>query len=218
MADTSDAYTLITGEGHDMEKLGADYANTMKALANEARREARSTVTTKVNAQARQVYAKEVAELKADIVREKTNKPKERSAQAMSNGIVAAKLKEHPEWREDKDKVKKMKNQTLTECRRRAGANKKNVYVELNERKIEAMNAGALSSSNITKVINNCDKDKFKKLAMPRSTNALSKVDQLKIQHLIEASKGKKNGYTIDEIAKLVGCSASTVKKYAKGK
>lgn len=217
MADTNDAYTLITGEGYDMEKIGAEYANTMKAMANEARRESRSTTSTKVNAQAKTVYAKEVAELRADIARAKTNKPKEQTAQAMATAAVQAKLKEHPEWREDKDKVKKMKNQTLTEMRRRVGANKKGVYVRLDARKIEAMNAGALSSSNITAVINNCDKDEFKRLALPRDTNALSASDQLKIRHLVEASKGKKNGYTIDEIAKIVGCSASTVKKYAKG-
>ena len=218
MADTDDAYTLITGEGYDMEKIGAEYANTMKAMANEARRESRSTTSTKVNAQAKTVYAKEVAELKADIAIAKANKPKEQTAQAMATAAVQAKLKEHPEWREDKDKVKKMKNQTLTEMRRRVGANKKGVYVRLDARKIEAMNAGALSSSNIIAVINNCDKDEFKRLALPRGTNALSASDQLKIRHLVEASKGKKNGYTIDEIAKIVGCSASSVKKYAKGK
>ena len=216
MRDTNDAYTLITGEGYPMEKLGANYANTMKDLANQARKAARETSTTKVNPSAREAYAKEVAELKADVARAKTNKPLEQTAQAMAHATVAQKLRDNPSWRDDKDKVKKMKNQTTTEMRRRCRANKKNVYVRLDERKMEAINAGALSSSMITAIINNCDKDQFKKLAMPRKTNALSTSDQMRIKHLVEASKGSKTGYTIEEIAQIIGCSPTTVKKYSK--
>ena len=213
MATVNDAYELITGEGTDMEKLGAEYANTMKAMANEARRESRNTSTTKVNVQARQVYAKEVEELKADIARAKSNKPLEQSAQALAHYTYKKRLEDSPELKEDKDYVKKIKNQTLTEARRRLKANKKNVYVRLDERKIEAMNAGALSSSNITAVINNCDKDQFKKLAMPHKSNELSLSDQLKIKHLSEAYKDRNDG-TLADIAEIVGCSVSTVKKY----
>lgn len=215
MADTNDAYTLITGEGHPMERIAADYANTMKSMANQARKAARETKTTKVNQSAKQAYAKEIAELKADLARAKTNKPREQAAQAVSHGTVAQLLREHPDWKEDKDKVKKMRNQTLSACRKQAGANKKNVYVRIDERKLEAMNSGALSSSMITAIVNNCDKDKFKKLALPRNGNTLSSADQMKIRHLVDASKGSKNGYTIEEIAKIVGCSPTTVKKYS---
>lgn len=43
MAETDNAYTLVSTSRHPMELVYADYANDMKALANAARVEAANT-------------------------------------------------------------------------------------------------------------------------------------------------------------------------------
>ena len=43
MAETDDAYSLVSTKAHPMELVYADYANSMKSLANTARVELKTT-------------------------------------------------------------------------------------------------------------------------------------------------------------------------------
>ena len=64
----------------------------------------------------------------------------------------------------------------------------------------------------MVRILNNTDVDKLKQRAMPRATTNLStaKINTIKAMSA--------SNYTLDEIAKKLGVSTSTVSKYLKGK
>lgn len=213
MAEAKDARALISRDQTAMEVIYANYANSMKQMANDARKELRfNTGSTKVNQQAKEVYSSEVRSLNAKINAAISQKPNERAAQALYSYTVAAQKAAHPENRDDKEWIKKVKNQALTEARRRIGTSKKDRTINITDREWEAIQSGAISSSKINTILANSDKDRLRQLATPRKENAISSTKIARIQHLIAADPNA----TYSEIADQVGVSASTVAKYAK--
>lgn len=217
MAEAKDARELISRDQTAMEVIYANYANSMKQMANDARKELRfNTGSTKVNPQAKQVYSKEVVSLNAKINNALSHKPDERAAQALSSYTIAMQKASHPEkkgpngW--DKEWLKKVKNQSLNEARRRVGTNKKDRKIDITDKEWEAIQSGAISSSKINTILANSDKDRLRQLATPRKENTISSTKIARIQHLIAADPNA----TYAEIADQVGVSASTVAKYAK--
>ena len=209
MKEAKDARELMSsGDGTPIERIYAEHANKLKALANEARREDRSSPSTKVNYQAKEAYKAEVASLDKKINIAMQNKPYERQAQALANAIYTAKCAANPGW--DKDDKKKAKIMSLNQARRQTGANKKSVYIDITPREWEAIQSGAISSSKINTILNNTDEKKFKQLATPRGTTALTPAKIARIQHLLAA------GNTIADVAAQVGVSTSTVSSYSK--
>ena len=63
MAETDDANTLVSKYKHPMELVYADYANSMKSLANKARLEMANTGKIAYDRNARKVYQEEVKSL-----------------------------------------------------------------------------------------------------------------------------------------------------------
>lgn len=204
MAITDDAYTLSSG--HVTEQAYAAYANSMKALANQARKEYLSIKTTETNKTAKATYANEVASLNAKLNTALKNAPKERSAQVIANANVKIKKEANPGM--SPDELKKVKQRELAQARAKVGANKKSVQVEITDKEWEAIQAGAISNSTLTKILNNSDVDKLKERALPRETTQLTatKINMIKAM--------AKSGYTTAEIAERIGKSTSTVNKY----
>ena len=93
MAETDDAYSLISDAKHPMEILYADYANSMKSLANTARKEYISTGNLKYNSESAKKYAKEVSSLSAKLNTALLNSPREREAIRRANVAVENKQK-----------------------------------------------------------------------------------------------------------------------------
>lgn len=113
MAETRDARTLSSGT--PQEEAYADYANTMKALANQARKEMISSGKIAYSASAKQTYQVEVDSLMSKLNVALKNAPRERQAQTMANSIVAAKKKDNPDM--TKAEIKKANQQALTAAR-----------------------------------------------------------------------------------------------------
>ena len=88
MEATNDAFTLSSGS--PMENVYASYANQMKALANEARKESRETGLLQRNSSAAIVYKDEVNSLREKIKKAEAEAPKERQAQALANSWINA--------------------------------------------------------------------------------------------------------------------------------
>ena len=84
--------------------------------------------------------------------------------------------------------------------------------MEITDREWEAIQAGAVSENTLVRILNNTDVDKLKQRAMPRATSTLStaKVNTIKAMSA--------SNYTIEQIARKLGVSTSTVSKYMKGK
>jgi hypothetical protein len=204
MAETRDAHTLSSG--HPIEEAYADYANNMKHMANQARKEMLATGKIAYSASAKATYQKEVDSLMAQLNVALKNAPKERQAQVMANAVVAAKKKDNPDMKPAE--IKKASQQALTAARIAVGA--KREKIKITDRAWEAIQAGAISENQLTKIINNVDIDELRQRATPRATTTLSSAKIGKISAM------NASGYTIAEIAEAVGVSASTVSRYLK--
>ena len=210
MALTNDANTLVFDRTNKKELAYAEYANHLKSLANQARKEAVILDTTKQDKEAAKKYAKEVASLQAKLNYSAKNAPRERYAQIIANNRYKAALEANPELKYDKDKLKKLRNRCLAYGREMSGASGEKRKFNITDSEWEAIENHAITASTMNKIINNVDTKIIREHCTPKATLAISTAQLNKIR----AMASNKGGYTIDEIAKACGVSASTVKKY----
>ena len=208
MAETDDARTLISTADTPMERLYADYANKMKSLANQARKEMVNTGKIAYSSTAKATYQKEVDSLMSKLNQSLLNAPRERQAQLLANAEISAKKKANPDM--SAGDIKKASQQALTKYRNAVGA--KRQLINITDREWEAIQAGAISENTLTKILNNADMDDVRQKATPHSYNTLSTAKINKIKNM-QAS----DNYSLSQIANAVGCSTSTVSKYLKG-
>ena len=202
MAETKDARTLSTGT--PKEEAYANYANKMKSLANQARKEMLNAGKIEYSSAAKNTYKKEVSSLMAKLNVSLMNAPRERHAQTIANAEINAIKKEYPDL--SKEDLKKRKQSALTKARLKVGAERK--LIEIDDKEWEAIQAGAISENKLSQILNHTDLDKIRERATPRSKQTLSNAKISKIAQM------KLSGYTTAEIAKAVGVSSSTVSKY----
>lgn len=208
MAETHDARTLESDYHHPTERLYADFANTCKGLANQARMEMVNTGRLQYNPSAKVAYQPEVSSLMSKINLSEMNRPKERKAQT----LTAARMKETKALDPDltKKEIKKLEQQTLTKARLEVGAHR-NAF-DITNREWEAIQAGAVSDNTLQKILRYADADKLRQLSMPtKQSNEIPNWKLQKIQSM------KSAGYTLEEIKKSTGLSTSTISKYIKG-
>lgn len=207
MFEESDARNLVSKpNGTRMEYLYADYANEMKALGNKARLEAYKTTESIYKESAAKAYKKEVDSLNVKLKKAQQNAPKERQAIVIANSIINAKKAERPELREDKDALKKVRNQALAYGRSQVGAHKQDVLIDITDREWEAIQAGAIRKTRLNEILNNCDSDRLKQLATPKTkSKALTSAQKSRVKAMRNA------GWTIQDIADELGIATSTV-------
>ena len=207
MAYETDARNLMSGpnhEGQPIERVYAKYANDMKALANQARKDALETPLLQTSASAKKVYAKEVESLEEKLRTAKSNAPRERQAQILANEIMRAKRRDDPNM--DAEHIKKQKSLALANAREITGAKKQKI--EITPKEWQAIQSGAISDNKLRQILNNADDKAIKQLAMPRNSKELSSSKQSLIKSM------ESSGYTIAEIAERLDISSSTVSKY----
>lgn len=205
MSLTDDAHSLSSGTV--MEGLYANYANRLKSMANEARKTAIDISPTKVNKTAKETYAAQVSSLNSKLNDSLKNKPLERRAQIIANAIIRAKYDSEM----SDDDYKKLKNQALAAARSKVGASKKDSSIKITPEEWEAIVSGAVSSTQITKILANTDADLVRQYATPRNNNSLTDAKLARIESL------KNSGKTLSEIADATGLSTSTVSKVLRG-
>ena len=202
MAEAKDARTLPSGT--PQEEAYADYANKMKSLANQARKEMVSTGKIEYSASAKAAYQNEVALLNAHLNLSLKNAPRERQAQVIANATVAAKKQSNPDM--TSEEIKKANQQALTAARAQVGAERRPIVIS--DREWEAIQAGAISENKLTQILNYVDIDSLRQRATPRATTALSDAKIAKIAAM------SSSGYSTSDIAEAIGVSTSTVVKY----
>lgn len=211
MAETDDARTLISDYNSDVERAYADYANTMKSLANQARLESYYTKEINESPSAKKVYAEEVKSLQAKLKLAGLNNPRERLATVKANVRIAEKKQADPDM--DKDAYKKLKTQEMNRAREEVGAiARKKREIQLTDREWEAIQAGAIGHTKLRDILNNTNPDDLRARSMPRKNNNVLSNSQVS-----RAKSLSNSGYTLKEIAKKLGVSTSTVSKYLKG-
>lgn len=207
MAETDDAMTLVSQYREPRELAYAEYANKMKAMANEARKAMINTKDIPYSPEAKAKYSPQVDRLNAALNVALKNAPKERQAQTIANAIVQAKKAANPDM--SKKEIKKAGQQALDKARKQVGA--KRELIEITDLEWEAIQAGAISPNKLQQILNNCNLDVVRQKATPRTTGALSPAKISHIKTLIAS------GYTNEQIANKLGVSVSTIIKYMKG-
>ncbi len=215
MAETDDARTLVSASQHPMELIYADYANSMKALANRARKEMISTGNLEHNPAATKTYQAEVDSLMAKLNEAEKNSVRERQAIRLANAEVKAKQQAAEEAGKEMEKsdVRKASQKAMTKYREEVGSvSRRDRNIKITDREWEAIQSGAISENKLKRILANADIDELRQRATPRDSKAISVGQANRIK-----SMSASGNYTISEIAKQLGLSPTTVKKYLKG-
>ena len=209
MSLVEDAHILSSGTVK--EEIYADYANDLKHLANEARKEAVTMIIPGKNPQAAEAYKDEVKSLNEKLENALRNAPKERQAQVLANVAMQEIFNNNPGM--EKDQIKKEAQLQMTKARAKVGAHKQDVLIDITPKEWEAIQANAVSPSRLRDILKNADSDKVKKLASPKlDTKNLPTAKQNRIKSMAAS------GYTLEEIAEALGIPKSTAYYYIKGK
>jgi predicted transcriptional regulator len=210
MAETDDARTLVSEGRHPMELLYADYANNMKSMANQARKEVYTTGDIKYSPTAKANYQTEVDSLMSKLNTALLNTTRERAAQRKANVEVQSKQKDDPNMKPGD--VKKASQRAISKYRTEVGSvSRRDRSIQISDREWEAIQAGAISPTKLKQILNNTDIDSLRQRATPRST---SSVNQAKANRIKAMSA---SNYTIQEIADKLGISKSAVSQCLKG-
>jgi hypothetical protein len=195
-----DAHALSSGTLK--EKIYADHSNRMKELANAARKESVNTKLPPRDSDAARIYDSEVKSLNSKLNIALRNAPRERHAQLIANAHVSARRASNPDL--TKDEIKKLSWKALEEARTKVGAKK--VPVEITPREWEAIQAGAISPTKLSKILTNSDIEKVRSLATPRRQTLMSGAKLTQAKALLAA------GYTQAQVADALGVSLTTLK------
>jgi len=204
MRETDNAFTLSSGT--DKEDIYANYANALKAMANNARKEAISVKPTKYSPSAKESYSKEVSSLNAKLNIALKNKPKERKAQILANVLISAQKRSNPDM--TKEEITKFSTQALVGARNKTGASRRDSTIDISKSEWDAISSGAVSSSKIKAILDNANSDQIKQYAMPRASRDLTDAQIARIHAL------NNSGATYSEIADALGVSTTTVSKH----
>jgi len=207
MEYVGNAYKLSSGT--TPENAYAEYANKMRALANQARKEAENTKDAKRDPEMTKRYQTEVDSLNEKLRVAAANAPKERRAIALYNARLKRIKEADPEL--DAEHETKIAARLIEEARAEVGASGKNSKnFDITDREWEAIQNHAISATNLRQIMRYGDSTRIKQLAMPK-VNKLSEAKIARIKALRNA------GFTAAEIAKQTGVSTSTIYKIEKG-
>ena len=135
------------------------------------------------------------------------NAPLERQVHLVGNRQIELRKAANPDM--EPSQIKKLKGQVLNEMRERIGASKQRI--EITPKEWEAIEAGAISSSLLSQILNNTNLDIVQTYATPRPKTLMSdaKVARAKIY--------QQQGRTLAEISDMLGVSVSTLSNALKG-
>lgn len=213
MAETDDAYSLVSQYRHPMELIYADYANYMKDLARKARISMVNTGKLAYDRGANKQYASEVKSLSDKLKNAEMNIVRERAATRQAAYVVSTKkkaAKEAGEKLKAKD-LTKAGQQAVTKARQEMGSlTRKERNINITDDEWTAIQAGAISENMLKRILNNADPDQLRQRSMPKETKTISDSIKLRAQAMSAS-------YTLEQIADKLGISKSSVYKIVKG-
>jgi predicted transcriptional regulator len=203
LAETDNAYTLVSDKNTRIERVYAEHSNSLKALANQARREFLGIKDFEYSPSANKAYAGEVRMLNAKLGEALMNAPRERQAQVLANVVYNRKLEANPDM--DDAEKKKIKAKALANARDQVGAGKDKIDITATE--WEAIQAGAISKTMLEKILDNTDVDKIKELATPRDKPVMDAAMKNRAMLLLRGDR-----YSLADVADQLGISVSTLR------
>ena len=210
MSNTDDAMTLISSYRHPKEIVYAEYANSMKALANKARKSMVSTGNLKYDPNAKKIYAKEVSELEAALNNALKNSVKERTATRFAASEINERKRTQPDLKSED--IRKLSQRSMSKYREQVGAaTRRERNITITDRQWEAIQAGAISENKLKSILANSDPDSLRQKAMPKKISGLTNAQVARIRAM------NNSNFTINQIAEKMNVSPSVVSKYLKG-
>lgn len=204
ISQTPDARTLSSGTVQ--ENLYADFSNKLKEMANQARKEAANMKGLEYSPVAAKEYKTEVDSINAKLKEVIANKPKERRAMMIANATIKAKMQAlglNPKT--DKKDIKKISSVEMQRARDAVGASSSKTRIVFTDREWEAVQAGAITDSKLTKILNASKSEEIVKRAMPKTSVVMTPAKLAKAKAMLA------NDYSYDEIAKACGVPKSTL-------
>jgi len=190
-----------------MERVYADYANSMKELAREARKVARNQPEWKADPEAKKTYSKEVDSLNHKLSIALRNAPLERQAQLIANKAMDDILQNNPDFKNDAEHFKREKGRQLDYARKKVGAKKLQIGGSdknpLTDKEWEAIEHHAVSKTTLQKILANADKGRVRELAMPRTKTGLSAAKLARAKTMLN------KGYSRADICDMLDISES---------
>ena len=200
LVEIDDAHLLSSGT--EIETIYADHSNRLKALANQARKTALPLKGTPQSDSAKATYADEVASLNAKLNVALKNAPLERQAQLLTQAAVSQSRQANPNI--EKEELKKIKQQKLTEYRIRTGAGKERI--EITQPEWNAIQAGAISTHKLENILKNSDVDTIKALALPKNAPKMTTAKRVRARQMLAS------GHTQADVADALGVGLTTLK------
>lgn len=207
MYEAKDARTLMSKNAEPVEIVYADYANSMKKLGDLARKESASIKMTPQSKSAKEVYKPEIESLNAKLRIALSNAPLERQVHLVGNKQLELRKAANPDM--EPKQIKKLKGQILNDMRERIGASKQRI--DITQREWEAIEAGAISNSMLSQILNNTNLDIVQAYATPRTKTLMSE------SKIARARIYQQQGRTLSQIADMLGISVSTLSNALKG-
>ena len=221
MESVKDAYDLISTKSYNSktgkwernanpsanpkEIVYADYANSLKTMANQARLDSlKAAKDIKTNKDVAKEYAAEVDSIKQKLAEQRKYAPIEREAQRQAAYIVRAKIDEYGGWDSvSEEQKKKIKTQALAGTRSRLGS--KRPELKVTPREWEAVNKGALNKTTIQELMDRLDSEYLRELAVPSTKGKIPASKLSRMRNMLA------RGYTIKEISEALNISQSTI-------
>ncbi len=195
-----DAYDLSSGTF--IEKVYADHANSMKAVANEARLRTLNLTPRPYSPTAKKTYANEVASLDAKYTAAVKARPVERKAQLLGAEIYKAKLAADPGMSRKDKQTWKGRSLVIAQTRLES----KKPLIDITRKEWTAIEVGAISPTRLRNVLRNADMDRVRAYATPRAAKAgLSASKTSRALRLLSA------GYTTAEISSALGVPVTQI-------
>lgn len=219
MSITSDAQTLSSGTVQ--EKAYADYANHLKSLANQARKDAYYCDNNPIeySPSAKKAYQDEVNSLEYKVNQAALNTPRERAANLIAASIANKKIEASDTTLSAEEKQKIRQNE-LVKARVKVGA--KASHFLITDKEWEAIQHGAISKSFLEQIMRFADSDRLKMLSTPRNKKEItsSQLSQIKALagYTTSTTNGTTRAYTNADIARQLGLSVSQVINALNGK
>ena len=199
LALTDDAHTLSSNT--PIERIYADHSNRLKRLSDRARVDLNETPRAERSPSARRAYESEVDSLRVKLDTALRNAPLERQAQGLADAIFRQKKLDNPTM--DEETEKKIKFQALETTRARLGARKQ--QIEFTQSEWDAIQAGAISDSRLSQILDHANMNQVRELATPRTRLVMTPAKQQRAQSMLDL------GYTRAEVAAQLGVSVSTL-------
>lgn len=204
LATVDNAYDAVA-PGHTptrVEIIYAEHSNRLKAMANDARKEALPLKGTEASPSAKKTYADQVASLDSKLRTAQRNAPYERQAHLLANARVSTIRQSNPDMPASEEK--KVRQLALNESRIRTGANKHKI--DLTQDEWDAIQAHAVSPTKLGEIIKNSDADTVKQLAMPKYTPKMTTAKKARATQMLAS------GATQAEVADALGVGLTTLK------